>query len=99
MTGVQTCALPISQTTRELVDTIYQLAGQPRTKLRGTPVLLLRALGVINPTVRELVELQYEFQEPFIVDSSKIATKLNVHATPLEQALADTLASYRTNPG
>jgi nucleoside-diphosphate-sugar epimerase len=61
-------------------------------------VLLLRALGVVNPTVRELVELQYEFQEPFIVDSSKIATKLGVNATPLEQALADTLASYRTKP-
>jgi nucleoside-diphosphate-sugar epimerase len=90
---------PDTRTTRQLVDSIYRQAGQPRTKLRGTPVLLLRALGVINPTVRELVELQYEFQEPFIVDSSKIATKLNVHATPLEQALADTLASYRTNPG
>ena len=89
---------PQTRTTRQLVDTIYQLAGQPKTKLRGTPVLLLRALGVVNPTVRELVELQYEFQEPFIVDSSKIATKLGVHATPLEQALADTLASYRTKP-
>jgi nucleoside-diphosphate-sugar epimerase len=89
---------PQTRTTRQLVDTIYQLAGQPKTKLRGTPVLLLRALGVVNPTVRELVELQYEFQEPFIVDSSKIATKLGVNATPLEQALADTLASYRTKP-
>jgi nucleoside-diphosphate-sugar epimerase len=89
---------PDTRTTRQLVDSIHRQAGQPRTKLRGTPVLLLRALGVINPTVRELVELQYEFQEPFIVDSSKIATKLSVHATPLEQALADTLASYRTKP-
>jgi nucleoside-diphosphate-sugar epimerase len=89
---------PQTQTTRQLVDTIYQLAGQPKTKLRGTPVLLLRAFGVINPTVRELVELQYEFQEPFIVDSSKIATKLGVHATPLDQALADTLAGYKTKP-
>jgi nucleoside-diphosphate-sugar epimerase len=89
---------PQTRTTRQLVDTIYQLAGHPKTKLRGTPVLLLRALGVVNPTVRELVELQYEFQEPFIVDSSKIATKLGVNATPLEQALADTLASYRTKP-
>jgi hypothetical protein len=61
-------------------------------------MLLLRALGVTNPTVRELLELQYEFQEPFIVDSTKIATKLEVHATPLDQALAHTLASYRTNP-
>ena len=89
---------PRPGTTRQLVDTIYQLAGQPKTKLRSTPVLLLRALGVTNPTVRELLELQYEFQEPFIVDSTKIAAKLNVNATPLDQALADTLATYRTNP-
>ncbi len=90
---------PHTRTTRQLVDAIYRLAGQPKTKLRGTPVLLLRALGVVNPTVRELIELQYEFQEPFVVDSTKIAAKLDVHATPLDQALADTLASYRTpNP-
>ena len=88
---------PNTRTTRQLVDTIYQLAGQPRTKLRSTPALLLRALAVTNPTVRELLELQYEFQDPFIVDSTKIATKLNVHATPIDQALADTLATYRTN--
>jgi nucleoside-diphosphate-sugar epimerase len=87
---------PNTRTTRQLVDTIYQLAGQPKTKLRSTPALLLRALGVVNPTVRELLELQYEFEEPFIVDSTKIATKLNVHATPMDQALADTLATYRT---
>ena len=84
--------------TGELVDTVYQLAGRPKTKLRSTPALLLRALAVTNPTVRELLELQCEFQEPFIVDSTKIATKLGVHATPLDQALADTVATYRTNP-
>jgi hypothetical protein len=79
-------------------DLIYRQAGQPRTKLRGTPTLPLRALGVVNATVRELVELQYEFQGTFIVDSTKIATKLDIHATPLDQALADTVASYCTNP-
>ena len=89
---------PHTQTTRQLVEVIYRLAGQPKTKLRSTPALLLRALGVTNPTVRELLELQYEFQEPFIVDSTKIATKLEVHATPLDQALAGTAATYRTSP-
>jgi nucleoside-diphosphate-sugar epimerase len=90
---------PNTRTTRQLVDTIYRLAGQPKTKLRSTPALLLRAVGVFNPTVRELLEQQYEFQEPFIVDSTKIATKLNVHATPLDQALAGTLASYQARTG
>jgi nucleoside-diphosphate-sugar epimerase len=89
---------PRTRTTRQLVEVIYRLAGQPKTKLRSTPALLLRALGVTNPTVRELPELQYEFQEPFMVDSTKIATKLEVHATPLDHALAGTLATYRTNP-
>jgi nucleoside-diphosphate-sugar epimerase len=90
---------PQTRTTHQLVEVIYRLAGQPRTKVRGTPTLLLRALGAINPTVRELVELQYEFQEPFIVDSTKIASKLAVHGTPLDQALADTVASYRSKRG
>jgi hypothetical protein len=57
-----------------------------------------RDLDVVNPTVRELLELQYEFREPFIVDSTKVAAKPDVHATPLDQALADTLASYPTKP-
>jgi hypothetical protein len=39
--------------------------------------------------------MQYQFDEPFIVDSSKIASKLGLVATPIEQALAETLATYR----
>jgi hypothetical protein len=58
--------------------------------------LLLRVVGLANPTVRELIEMRYQFDEPFIVDSSKISTQLGVHATPIEQAIADTFATYRT---
>jgi nucleoside-diphosphate-sugar epimerase len=42
-----------------------------------------------------LPEMQYQFEEPFIVDSSKITNTLGVHATAVEKALADTLATYR----
>jgi nucleoside-diphosphate-sugar epimerase len=89
---------PETRTTRQLVEVIYRLAGQAEAKVRGTPVLLLRAIGLFNPTVRELVELQYEFEESFIVDSTKITAKFDLHATPVEQALADTVASYRSSP-
>jgi nucleoside-diphosphate-sugar epimerase len=86
-----------ARTTRQIVETIYLLAGQPRAKLRSTPTLLLRALGLVNPTVRELVEMSYEFEEPFIVDSSKIEGSLGIKATPLDRALAETLDSYRAS--
>ncbi|MGV8910042.1 MAG: NAD-dependent epimerase/dehydratase family protein [Propionicimonas sp.] len=86
---------PDTRTTRQLVDAVYRHAGQTRTRLRRLPPLVLRALGLTNPTVRELLEMQYQFEEPFIVDSSNIATKLGVPATPIDQALAETLADYR----
>ncbi|TCO35599.1 nucleoside-diphosphate-sugar epimerase [Kribbella steppae] len=88
---------PDTRTTRQLVDIVYRHAGQPRTKLRAVSPLMLRALGLFNPTVRELAEMQYQFEEPFIVDSSKITTKLGVHPTPIDDALNITLTTYRHN--
>ena len=59
------------------------------------PPVLLRALGVANAPMRELVEMQYQFEEPFIVDSSKITNKLGATAAPVGEALGDTLREYR----
>jgi nucleoside-diphosphate-sugar epimerase len=86
---------PDTRTTRQLVDLVYRYAGQPRAPLRRLSPLLLVTLGLFNPTVRELLEMQYQFEEPFIVDSSKIADKLGARATPIGQALGHTLTSYR----
>jgi nucleoside-diphosphate-sugar epimerase len=86
---------PVTRTTRQIVADIYRHAGHPSARLRALPGFLLRLLGLTNPTVRELQEMQYQFAEPFIVDSAKIATKLDVYATPIDQALAHTLETYR----
>ncbi|MEL7974460.1 NAD-dependent epimerase/dehydratase family protein [Isoptericola sp. F-RaC21] len=86
---------PDTRTTRELVETAYRGAGQARTRLRATPGWLVRALGVVNASMRELVEMQYLFTEPFVVDSTTIADKLGATATPVEQAVLATLRSYR----
>jgi nucleoside-diphosphate-sugar epimerase len=87
---------PTTHTTRQLVDLVFQQAGQPRTRLRQIKPWMIRIAALTNRTLRELPEMQYQFEEPFIVDSSKITNTLGVHATPVEQALADTLATYRT---
>ncbi|WP_421740648.1 NAD-dependent epimerase/dehydratase family protein [Cellulomonas sp.] len=84
---------PHTRTTRQLVETVYELAGH-RTRLRRVPPLVLRGLALTNPTVRELLEMQYQFDEPFIVDSTQITAKLGARATPLDDALAATLTSY-----
>jgi nucleoside-diphosphate-sugar epimerase len=86
---------PGTRTTRQLVDLAYRHAGRTPGRLRRLPPVLLRALGLVNPTMRELVEMQYQFEEPFVVDSAKISNKLGLEATPLEEAVAATLQEYR----
>ena len=35
------------------------------------PKLALRALGLVNPMMRGLAEMAYEFEEPFVLDTTK----------------------------
>jgi hypothetical protein len=56
--------------------------------------VLLRLASLTNRTLRELLEMQYQFDEPFVVDSARITTRLGVSATPLQRALEQTLSTY-----
>ena len=51
----------------------------------GVPVpkLMLRALGLFNPMMRELVEMVYEFEQPFVLDSTKYESTFGKAGTPL----------------
>ncbi|HST86276.1 MAG TPA: NAD-dependent epimerase/dehydratase family protein [Kineosporiaceae bacterium] len=86
---------PHTRTTRQLVDMVYALTGSSPARLRVVRPYQLRVAALFNRTLRELLEMQYQFAEPFIVDSAKIAAGLGVPATSLDQALAETLASYQ----
>jgi nucleoside-diphosphate-sugar epimerase len=55
----------------------------------------MRALGLVNRTVREINEMRYEFDEPFIVDASRAETELGLRATPLRDAVDQTVRWYR----
>jgi nucleoside-diphosphate-sugar epimerase len=53
----------------------------------------LRLIGTFMPAVREMVEMLYEFEEDWVVDSSAYTAALGDHATPLDAALAATIAA------
>ena len=86
---------PHPWTSRAMAEELFRLAGTT-PRIGSIPKFALMAMGLFNPTVRELAEMAYEFDEPFIVDSSDIAA-LGVHATPIADALAQTLDAYRTH--
>src|SRR4051794_10272958 len=85
---------PETRTTRDVVALVYHAAGT-RPRLKITPAWQMRALGLVNRTVREINEMRYEFDEPFIVDASRAETELGLRATPLVEAVEKTVRWYR----
>lgn len=69
-----------------------QLGRQAKTRVIGARTL--RAIGVVNPAVKEMVELMYEFTEPFVVDSTLITETFGLTPTPVADGLRRTLAWY-----
>ncbi|MNO03361.1 hypothetical protein D3C81_2240330 [compost metagenome] len=58
--------------------------------------MMLRIGGLFIPAARESIEMLYQFENDFIVDSSKFSSRFGMTATPLEESIAKTIAWYRT---
>ena len=88
--------LPIAETrtTRQIIEQVYGLAGhRPRILAAGRTTL--RALGLVKPAMREYLHTLYQFTDRWVVDDSKFRSAFGDRSTPLDEALASTLAWYR----
>jgi nucleoside-diphosphate-sugar epimerase len=80
---------------RELAHAFAAAAGQPAPKVRALPGWALRAAAAFSPDARELAEMLYQFERPFVMDSAASEAALGVSATPLETAAAATVEWWR----
>lgn len=84
-------------TTREFVNKVYAAAGnEPRIQVMSR--VMVNVVGLFNGQVRELKEMLYEFEEPYVVDSSRFESVFGVHATPLDEAIPETVEWFREHP-
>ena len=71
-------------------------AGAPAPRERIAGRTLLRLFGLFSPTMREMVEMLYQFEQPLRVDHRRSAAALGLQATPAPEAVAATLAALRS---
>lgn len=84
---------PLSQ--REVVTALADLAGVPVPQVRGIPGWVVGAGGLVSPLLRELREVLYQFERPFILDSSAAVETFGLRPTPMSEALSATLDWWR----
>ncbi|MEH1015392.1 NAD-dependent epimerase/dehydratase family protein [Micromonospora sp. CPCC 206060] len=78
---------------RELATRAAALAGAPTPKLSRLPVPVVRLGGLFDPTVRELREVLYQFDRPFLLDSTAAQETFGIRPTPLDVVLRETMES------
>lgn len=80
-----------AQTTTAILDRVAHACGQ-NLRLRRAGRMLVAALGLFDPQMRELKEMLYLFERPFVVSHDKYAAAFGDGATPLDRGVAQTLA-------
>ena len=78
-------------TQRLLAGAFAAAAGVNAPKLAGAPGKVVRALGVVMPSMREIGEMTYQFDRPFVMDSSTSEQILGLSPTSLETAAEETV--------
>lgn len=80
---------------REMVDRLAARSGTESVAVRRLPSVVLGAASLFSPLLRELKELRYQFDRPFVVDSSAYEAAFAVRATPVDEQIEATVDWWR----
>lgn len=85
---------PRTVSQKEFINIMGQTMGKD-VGISVAPKLILRVMSLFDKTIREVYEMIYEFEHDFVMDTSKFERKFGDIATPLEDAIRETVDWYR----
>jgi len=74
-------------TQREALTRIAELASAPTARVGTVSPVMIRALGLVVPVMRELPEVAYQVEETFVLDSSAAQRELGLRPTDADLVL------------
>jgi nucleoside-diphosphate-sugar epimerase len=78
-------------TMRELVARFSRKLGR-EIRLAGAPRWMVKAIGVFVPLVREVDEMLYQWDEPFVISDRRFRERFRQEPTDVDEAAAATVA-------
>lgn len=85
---------PNPPTGREFATMAAKQFGMP-PKCRRIGPAMVRFVGLMNPVVREMGEMLYQYRSSYIFDSSKYANAFGFSGTPYAEGIRATADSYK----
>ncbi len=84
-----------AQSVRNMADRLAAEAGSGPVAVRGLPSAVVAVAALVSPLIRELKEVRYQFDRPFVVDSSAYEGAFAVRATPVDEQVKATVDWWR----
>jgi nucleoside-diphosphate-sugar epimerase len=84
------------RTQAEAVADVCRAAGREPVAVKGWPWSLLGLGGLVVPLLREMRETVFQFQRPYVLDSSAIERELGLAPTPWEEVCRATALGAET---
>ncbi len=81
--------------TTEVAERLCAIMRRVSAAALELPRFAFRALGLFSPMMKELRETRYQFDKPYILDSSAFQATFGMAPTPLDDALETIVAAYR----
>jgi nucleoside-diphosphate-sugar epimerase len=81
---------------RAMAELIFSQIGT-KPKIRSAGRWMMALAGLFVPAAKEIVEMMYEFEKPFVMDSSKFERRFNMTATKTDTAIRNTIEWYSSH--
>jgi nucleoside-diphosphate-sugar epimerase len=84
-------------TYRQMAVRVHELAGTPAPpKVGSIPQWVIDLMGLAVPMMGEIKHVRYQFDRPFVIDSTAFQQTFGVEPTPIDEALKATIDWWRT---
>lgn len=80
-----------AETMRALVARFSRKLGR-EIRLASVPHWMVKAIGLVVPLVREVDEMLYQWDEPFVINDARFRKRFRQEPADVERAAADTVA-------
>ncbi|MFH8593378.1 NAD-dependent epimerase/dehydratase family protein [Streptomyces rimosus] len=84
-----------ARSVREMVDRLAAESGSGTVAVRRLSPAVLGVASLVSPLIREMKEIRYQFDRPFVVDASAYEAAFTVRATPLDEQVKVTVDWWR----
>jgi nucleoside-diphosphate-sugar epimerase len=78
------------RTQRQALTDLSGALGRPEPRVSGIPWPVLRAMGVVVPMMREVVDIRHQFDQPYLIDATATTATFGLRATPWDDVVAAT---------